>query len=78
MMPDHANHASKSAPQLPQRESTVEPDAPTVRARLSAAGLSPARVAEHLAAGRLRVDGRPVQDLDEPAPVGARVVVWSE
>lgn len=50
----------------------------TVRTRLSAAGLAPDRIAEHHAAGRIRVDGRRVADLDEPAPPPARVVVWHE
>lgn len=53
----------------------MEPDSPTVRTRLTAAGLSPARVAEHLAAGRLTVDGRQVEDLDEPAPPPARLLL---
>ena len=53
------------------------PDSPTARARLLAAGLSPARIAEHAAAGRIRVDGRR-GGLDEPAAPPARVVIWHE
>lgn len=53
-------------------------DVPTVRDRLTAAGVSPARIAAHLERGRIRVDGRAVIDLDEPAPPPARVVVWGE
>ena len=30
-----------------------------------------------MTAGRLRVDGELVSDLDTPAPVGTRVAVWS-
>jgi hypothetical protein len=49
-----------------------------VRDRLTAAGLSDERIEEHLTAGRLRVDGELVTDLDTPAPAGTRVVVWTE
>jgi hypothetical protein len=58
---------------------TDEQPAPTtVRDRLTAAGLSRGRIEQHLTAGRLRVDGEPVTDLDAPAPAGTRVVVWTE
>jgi hypothetical protein len=50
----------------------------TVRDWLTAAGLSAERIDEHLSAGRVRVDGVVVRDLDAPAPAGTRVVVWSE
>lgn len=58
----------------------VSDDEPTltVRDRLTAAGLSAERIEQHLTAGRLRVDGELVDDLDTPAPVGTRVVVWTE
>jgi hypothetical protein len=47
-----------------------------VRDRLIAAGLSESWIAEHLAAGRVRVDGELVADFDATAPAGNRVVVW--
>ena len=50
----------------------------TVRDRLTAAGLSDERIADHMSAGRVRVDGELVTDLDTPAPAGTRVVVWLE
>jgi hypothetical protein len=49
-----------------------------VRDRLAAAGLSDSRIDEHMTAGRLRVDGELVTDLDTPAPPPARVVLWDE
>jgi hypothetical protein len=54
------------------------PTIPTVRERLTAAGLSESRIEQHLTAGRLRVAGELVTDLDAPAPAGTRVVVWAE
>jgi hypothetical protein len=48
-----------------------------VRDRLNAAGLSDERIAQHMTAGRVRVDGEPVTDLATPAPTGTRVVIWS-
>ncbi len=59
---------------------TDEPAPPTatVRDRLTAAGLSDERIDQHMAAGRVRVDGELVNDLDTPAPTGTRVVVWAE
>jgi hypothetical protein len=56
----------------------LEPAPTTVRDRLTAAGLSEGRIAEHMTAGRVRVDGELVTDLDSPAPAGTRVVIWSE
>lgn len=50
-------------------------DAPTVRTRLTAAGISPDRILEHLESGRIRVDGELVEDLDRPAPPPARVTL---
>jgi len=52
-----------------------EPTPPTVRDRLSAAGLSE-RIAQHMSADRVRVDGALVSDVDTPAPAGPRVVLW--
>ena len=52
-----------------------EPARTTVRDRLTAAGLSAERIEQHMAAGRVRVDGDLVADLDGPAPAGTRVVV---
>jgi hypothetical protein len=55
-----------------------EPAPTTVCDRLIAAGLSDERIAAHMTAERVRVDGEPVTDLDAPAPTGTRVVVWGE
>jgi hypothetical protein len=49
-----------------------------VRDRLTAAGLSDERIEQHMTAGRVRVDGETVTDLDTPALAGTRVVVWTE
>jgi hypothetical protein len=54
-----------------------EPAPTTVRDRLTAAGLSDERIADHMSAGRVRVDGELVTDLDTLAPAGTRIVVWS-
>ena len=54
------------------------PTTPTVRDRLTAAGLSDERIAQHTTAGRVRVDGELVTDLDAPAPAETGVVVWAE
>jgi hypothetical protein len=54
-----------------------EPAPTTVRDRLIAAGLSEGRISEHMSAGRVRVDGELVTDLDAPAPLGTRVVIWT-
>jgi hypothetical protein len=53
-----------------------EPALATVRDRLTAAGLSAERIEQHMTAGRVRVDGELVTDLDTPAAVGTTVVVW--
>jgi hypothetical protein len=55
-----------------------EPRPTSVRERLIAAGLSDERIEQHMTAGRVRVDGEVATDLDTPAPVGARVVIWTE
>jgi hypothetical protein len=57
---------------------TDEPTPRSVRDRLTAAGLSDERIEQHMTAGRLRVDGEWVTDLDAPAPDGTRVAVWTE
>ena len=64
----------------PLHDDDVTDDEPalTVRDRLTAAGLSAERIEQHMTAGRVRVDGEPVTDLDTPAPAGTRVVVWAE
>ena len=49
--------------------------APTVLDRLTAAGLSPERAQEHLAAGLVRVDGQVAAAPDHPAPPPSRVVI---
>lgn len=41
---------------------------PTVADRLAEAGLSPGSIRTHLEAGRIRLDGEPVTDLQQPAP----------
>jgi len=56
----------------------ADPAPTTARDRLTAAGLSDSWIDQYLTAGRLRVDGEPVTDLDAPAPTGTRVVVWTE
>ncbi len=48
---------------------------PTVLDRLTAAGINPDRVAAHLRAGRIQLDGRPVTDLNAAAAPPARVVL---
>jgi hypothetical protein len=53
----------------------AEPAPTTVQDRLTAAGLSEGRITEHATAGRVRVDGKLVTDLETPAPAGTRVVV---
>ena len=55
-----------------------EPAPMTVRDRLTAAGLSDSRIEEHMTAGRVRVDGEPVTELDTPALAETRVVAWAE
>ena len=46
--------------------------------RLVGAGLSRERIEQHLAAGRVLVDGELVAHPDRPAPPPARVVLWAE
>jgi hypothetical protein len=55
-----------------------EPTPATVRDRLTTAGLSAERIEQHMTAGRVRVDGELVTDLDTPAPTGTRVAIWTE
>ena len=51
--------------------------AATVRDRLTAAGLSDERIEQHLAAGRVRLDGELVTDPDVvAAPACTRIVIW--
>jgi hypothetical protein len=57
---------------------TDEQTVSSVRDRLTAAGLSDERIEQHRAAGRVRVDGEPVDDLDQPAPLPARIVLAVE
>ena len=52
-------------------------DATIVRGRLTAA-VSDERIEQHMVAGRLRVDGELVTDLDAPAPAVRRVMVWAD
>jgi hypothetical protein len=54
------------------------PTTPTVHDRLTKAGLSDERIAQHTTAGRVRVDGELITDLHAPAPAGTRVGVWAE
>jgi hypothetical protein len=55
-----------------------EADLADLRDRLTMAGLSDERIEQHMTAGRVRVDGELITDLDTPAPAGTRVVVWAE
>lgn len=50
-----------------------ESPVPTVRDRMRY--LSEERIADHLAAGRVHLDGVQITDLDTPAPDGTRVVL---
>jgi hypothetical protein len=50
-------------------------DPVTVGDRISVAGVAPERVAEHMRAGRVRLDGQPVTDLDMPAPWPSRTAL---
>jgi len=61
-----------------QHDAVTEEPTPTVRDRLTAARLSAERIEQHMTAGRVRVDGELVTDLDALAPVGTRVVIWTE
>jgi hypothetical protein len=54
-----------------------EPAPTTVLDRLIAAGLSEARIEQHMTAERVRVDGELVTDLTTPAPAGTRIVIWT-
>ena len=54
-------------------ETTTPPAVPTVRDRMRY--LSDERIADHLAAGRVHLDGEPITDLDTPAPDGSRVTL---
>lgn len=54
-----------------------QPAPPTVLDRLIAAGLSEARIEQHMGAERVRLDGELVTDLAAPAPAGTRVVIWT-
>ena len=60
------------------RAVTDEPGPTTVRDRLAAAGLPDERIAQNMTAGRVRVDGELVTDLNAPAAAGTRVVIWAE
>jgi hypothetical protein len=53
----------------------MKPRDGTVAARMADAGISPERIAQHLAAGRVRVDGKLVSDPDHPAPRPAVIVL---
>jgi hypothetical protein len=52
-----------------------EPGDTRVHGRLLAPGLSPERIEQHLEAGRVYVDGERVTDLDQTAPLPARIVI---
>ena len=55
-----------------------DPAPTTVRDRLTAAGLSESRIQEHMTAGRVRVDGELLDDLDQIVPMPARILLSSE
>jgi hypothetical protein len=56
----------------PEAATPADTKAPTVGDRLRAAGISDDRIAQHLAAGAITLDGKPISDLDHPAPEGTR------
>ena len=67
---------------LPVHDDEVTDDQPEpgdvrVFDRLFASGLSIERIEEHLAGGRVRVDGELVTDPYRPAPPPARVVLYA-
>ena len=47
--------------------------APTVRSRAVSAGVDEGRLRGHLERGAVLLDGKPVADLDTPAPEGTRI-----
>jgi hypothetical protein len=58
-------------------EPSTDPPADTLRVfdRLLAAGLSLERIEQHLAAGRIELDGEVVTDPYRAAPPGTRIVL---
>jgi len=57
---------------------TSRPDDPDRARPAHAAGLSAERIAEHMTAGRVRVDGELVTDLDAPTPSADLLPVGQE
>jgi hypothetical protein len=53
-------------------------DEPTILDRLISAGISEERARDHLAVGRIRLDGEVVTDPATPAPPGTRPVVTGQ
>lgn len=47
---------------------TDSPAEPTVQSRMLAAGISLHDIRAYFAAGRVRLNGEPITDLDQPAP----------
>jgi hypothetical protein len=56
-------------------EQTVDEPGPTVADRLRSAGLSDATIQQRYRAGSIRLDGKMVTDLDQPAPPPTRPVI---
>jgi hypothetical protein len=56
----------------PRRERRT-PTEPTVRSRMLAAPISLDRLEEHFRAGRVLLDGEPVESLEVLAPPGTRI-----
>ena len=62
-------------PPVRHADLVTEESTRTVRGFALAAGLSEESIERHHAAGRLRLDGEPVSDLDAPVPAGGKVHV---
>lgn len=56
----------------------TDDDIPTVHDRLIAAGLSQERIAWHLGAGRVELDGEVVTDPNQPAPRPKRLTISAQ
>jgi hypothetical protein len=67
-----------SAPAHPDGMTDEQPEDPRVFDRMLAAGLSIERIEQHLAAGRVRLDGELVTDPYTPAPSGTLIVLMTD
>jgi hypothetical protein len=70
-----AERPELSVPRRTMAGVTDEQPVLSVLDRLTAAGLSPERIEQHLATGAVTLDGVAVSDLSVPAPPPARVVI---